>query len=552
MDTEQEVEVKEKDIPNVEYIDRELNDSKADPNHTSRDHAVKLKKESRVKVENQYQNYRRRTQKKLAKKDRKIQNWKQDIKQKEQEVNIYESAMNNNPSVVQNYEDVKEHVDSIKEDIEKLRRYSERAEINKKIIVLNEERYFRGKFHRYSVTPIKLVKKLFTALSNTVRKMRNYFNVIDVDMDFDQESAEDMLNVGFNNSTVAAQPQTQAQQSQGQSQKVEDSQEKLKMQEVDNGIDSVSISAEPKSNANQIELAQKESVPEISSLPSSKESGYSVFDNGGDELATIEDINRMNQEEEMFLSQLNLKSELKENNNSGNDNSEKDILNLEPNSDVDDLLKKISQVYQEERERQRKLKAEAEERQKLEVEAKKQAEQAAEKEKLAREKEIKAKKEAEQAAEKEKLVKEALQLKLNEITRQVAQIRTQNEQLADRIEETSSNIDYYEKNRKTSEDNTTKILTEVEQTLTTIKEKNEVTDRTSTKIAELDQMLGISPSTFNSSEAITSPNNEMEKMMAEFKRDTGNLPNLNMDSMLSKSSNRQASNNPGAGIGPRR
>ncbi len=448
MNTEQEVEVKGKDIPNGEYTDRDLEGSKYGPNQSSNaSKKVAMKPESKNKVKSQYKGYRRHTRKKLERKD--------------QEIRIYEGIIDTDSSLTQI------NVDDLKRRIAKL-------ENDKKIIMRNAERYYTGKFYRYKVSPLKLVGRFF---SNIANRIRNYFSVIDIDMDFDPKSAETMLNVGFNNSNSAS------------------------------------------------------------------TAGYSVFDNGGDELAILEDINQLNQQRDGLLSQLNAKSNL------GDHNTEIGILSdhKEEDSDLDQFLQQLTQVYQDEMEKQKRLQEEATEQQRQAVEAKKQAEKAAEEERLAQEKEVQTKKQIQEAEEAARKAEEKLKLRLqlDELTKKVDQIKSQNEKLEGTIEEVSANITQYEENRKSAEANTSRILTTVQENYATIEEKKKMTEIASTRIAELDQMLGVARGNTKSSEPVskqhinlvTNDNKEdMEKMMQTFNRQTGDLPNLNLEDVLERSS----------------
>lgn len=509
MNTEQEVEVKGKDIPNGEYTDRDLEGSKYGPNQSSStSKKVAMKPESKNKVKSQYKGYRRRTRKKLERKD--------------QEIRIYEGIIDTDSSLTQF------NVDDLKRRIAKL-------ENDKKIIMRNADRYYIGKFYRYAVSPLKLVGRLF---SNIANRIRNYFSVIDIDMDFDPKSAETMLNVGFNNSnsaSTAVQVQSQNELSKKAPQESRN--------DINNIPDLTSSELETPAISSMVTPTSGGAVQDNITLPLPETPGYSVFDSGGDELATLEDINQLNQQRDELLSQLNAKSNL------GDHNTEIGVLSdhKEEDSDLDQLLQQLTQVYQDEMEKQKRLQEEANEQQRQAVEAKKQAEKAAEEERLAQEKEVQTKKQIQEAEEAARKAEEKLKLRLqlDELTKKVDQIKSQNEKLEGTIEEVSANITQYEENRKSAEANTSRILTTVQENYATIEEKKKMTEIASTRIAELDQMLGVARGNTKSSEPVskqhinlvTNDNKEdMEQMMQTFNRQTGDLPNLNLDDVLERSS----------------
>lgn len=507
MNTEQEVEVEERDIPDGEYADRDLKDSKHGPIQSSNaSKKVAMKPESKNKVKLQYRGYRRRIRKKLKRKD--------------QEIRVYKGIIDTDSSLTQF------NVDVLKRRIAKL-------ENDKKIIIRNADRYCIGKIHRYAVNPLKVVKAIFSSIAT---KIRDYFNVIDIDMDFDPKSAESMLNVGFNNSnsaSTAAQVQSQDELSKKAPQESRD--------DINSISDLTSSELEPPAISSMVTPASGGAVQDNFTLPLPETPGYSVFDNGGDELATLEDINQLNQQGDELLSQLNAKSNL------GDHNTEIGILSdhKEEDSDLDQLLQQLTQVYQDEMEKQKKLQEEATEQQRQAVEAKKQAEKAEEAERLAQEKEVQTKKQIQEAEEAARKAEEKLKLRLqlDELTKKVNQIKSQNEKLEGTIEEVSANITQYEENRKSAEANTSRILTTVQANYATIEEKKKMTEIASTRIAELDQMLGVARGNTKSSEPIskqhinlvTNDNKEdMEQMMQTFNRQTEDLPNLNLDDVLER------------------
>lgn len=490
MNTEQEVEEMEKTIPNGEYTDRDLQNSRYGPNQPSNaSKKVAMKPESKNKVKGQYKGYRRRSLRKLKRKD--------------QEIDIYQRIIESGSSSLTqlNINDLKRRIAEVEND--------------KEIIIKNEERYFNGRFYRYGVTPLKLVGKFFATI---VSKLRDWCSVIDIDMDFDQQSAEDMLNVGFNNSEAVSQPQEQTTQSVEQSELVQ-GEPPIQKSNINQNTSSLTIPLE------NLELPLSTEESDYNEFDH-----YSVFDNGGDELATLEDINRLNQKEKVISAHLN---------------------SDELDDDIDKVLEEIAQVYNEEKERQQKLKTKADEHKKQEAEAKKQAEEAAEKERKAKAAEVQTNKLVRDATEEEQKERANLQLKLKELRERVNEIKEQNENLESTIVEASTNIDQYEENRRNAEINATKILNTVQENYSTINKSKAGARQMSEKAAELDKMLEFSNKNepvqpkFSANQSVNSRavlgENELDVMLSRFNQQSTN-PNLNLDHMLENNGNTQETN----------
>lgn len=506
MNTEQDIE--EKSIPNGDYTDRDLRNSKRGPESTRK---AQMKPESRENVKNQYVGYRWRVRKKLQKKD--------------QEIKIYQGIINTDSTLTNlNIEDLKSRISKLDND--------------KKIIILNSERYNLKTFPRYKAKAIKLAKKIFSTIKN---KIYDFISTIDIDdMDFDQKSAEDMLSVGFNNlnTPIDTQPQVQA------TEKDEQSQDKPTSTGVDeNKKEDVSDLFSETSKVEQpisLPSIDQGGPPfEVGGVPLLEQSDYSVLDTDGSELMNWKDVNQLNQSNDKLVSQDDTTLKLTE----VDHNMEVPLMDGE--DDLETFLQHISEVYQSEMNRQKQLQQEAEKYREEEVEAKKQAEIAVDRERSAKEKQYEANQLAKEANEKAKEARKELREKLDLITKQVSEIKKQNERLESTIEEKTTNIRSYEQDRQTAEANADEIIEAVNQQYNTIRSQEKQTTLTESKIAELNQMLGVSIQlddekfTQQSINPYSTDNSEMERMMVDFEHQTGRLPDLDLNSSLSSSSSVQ-------------